>query len=203
MMNRIKQWLMQWLLPQPAKTRSLPASSEAATDKEIEDLKAQVRYLSHNYARAIQHVKEMQSRLSLQETAGAQTGGSNMEKPKESVMEVLGAAAPAGPIKSEEMTEKRHKEILEASKNLQEVFSQARDIFFSDLKYKDLKFSEQTYVIFDACTALIADRGCSIANVENTTMGIPDALHHSVALLQHNFAEKQKSMFDYLGRWVH
>lgn len=126
-----------------------------------------------------------------------------MEKPKEHIQEVLGAAAPVCGHYKEGKTNKRLDMIMEASKELQEVLTQAKDIQLSADKYKDFTFADMSCVIFDACAALIAERGCSVTNVENTTMTIPDALRTSCELIQHHFSDKQKELFDYMGNWVH
>lgn len=121
---------------------------------------------------------------------------------KKEVRDVLGGARTISPQMPEGMGPEELYRLGKKSKELRLRLKKVQDEFVKEIE-NDIKHAELTYVLYDAYGALIADWGCSDDTINKTTMGIPDAMMCSVELIQYNFSEKQKTMYDRLGRWIH
>lgn len=121
--------------------------------------------------------------------------------PKTSTKQILGAALPID-AKPRGVSQERVNNLQDVSHELKVKLRNVQRDFMLELGEK-YKHTEKTYVVFDAHAALIAEWGCSVDTINKTTMGVADGVMKSVELVQHNFAEQQKTMYDMIGNWIH
>lgn len=136
------------------------------------------------------------------------------ERPREElprrkdVVEHLGSIAPCKPqlkaqiAEDEGMTPEQMNHVIGLSYKLQDELRAVMKKFV-EKELKDLPYIQKTYAVTDTLTALIADWSCSPETIASSTMDIPSALMSSCELLQYNFTERQKVLFDEIGRYVH
>lgn len=119
-----------------------------------------------------------------------------------STAQILGVAAPADTsFYSESMTAERLAEIMHQSDDMQEEVHKAVGLFLS--KFDDLSQTEKTWMVFDGLAAVIASWGCSQTTVDKTVLDIPSTLNMAAIQLQHHFSEKQKELYERIGRFTH
>lgn len=118
--------------------------------------------------------------------------------------QVLGAVAPIQPRApgySEGVTAEKFAQLTVLSQELTQAFMKARLEFLE--RHPNLSDADKTYVIFDASAAIIADWGTSTEHIGQSLMDLPSAIMCSIEMIQHNFNEKQKDMYDKIGGWAH
>jgi hypothetical protein len=98
------------------------------------------------------------------------------------------------------MTPENLKIINGLSRKLQKNLLATRDEFLKE--HAKLDYETRTYVALDACAAIMAEWSCSTEAAHNSTMDIPSSIGASVELLQYNFMQKQKELYDHFGRYV-
>ena len=124
---------------------------------------------------------------------------------KTNIQELLGFVTPQEvhiPSEDGDMISAETMAYLEdVSQDLVAKFTLAQEEFLK--QYPNMRYSEQTFVLTNAATALLATWGCSEKALENTTLDMGAALMVSVSCLQHNFSEKQKELFGRIGNHIH
>lgn len=115
--------------------------------------------------------------------------------------QVLGMVTPIECPIPQSMTPQQMAALDKLSK---QMFTHLRDTRSSFLAaHPKLNFVESTYVVVDAAAALIADWHCSQEAAEKSPFDIPTAIMTSVEILQHNYMQKQRELYDRFGRFVH
>lgn len=115
--------------------------------------------------------------------------------------QVLGMVTPIECPIPQSMTPQQMAALDKLSKKMFACLQDARDAFLE--ANPKLNFVERTYVVVDSASALIADWHCSQQAAEESPFDIPTAIMTSVEILQHNYMQKQRELYDRFGRFVH
>lgn len=118
-----------------------------------------------------------------------------------STAQILGMVAPSEVTLAERMEDDQLDRLLDISRGLQERMTIIRKDVLKE--HPKLSHGEQTYIVLDACAGLMADWGCSMDVVNSSGMDIVSVIECAAQMLQHNFSEKQKPLYDKIGRFTH